>query len=253
MTEQLTSHAGGTQGESPGSEQIGYRNKLRAAWRALTFEQRLVISLGAALVVAILLWLVDHALGYAALIITTIYWLRRAPARYKLPGEVAFIVLLAILAITWTTPWSLVLLMAVFAAITWIPESRKAWAVPVAFLVLAILYPFYSDQMFTMPVFGVWPDVGTGVYMLVFVMMAVGLNIVVGYAGLLDLGYVAFYAFGAYTAAWLMSLQFPHAHFSLGAIGLFPGWTGVHVTMWLVLIVAGCITALSGIVIGLPT
>ena len=39
-------------------------------------------------------------------------------------------------------------------------------------------------------------------------MMAVGLNIVVGYAGLLDLGYVAFYANGAYTAAWLASLQF---------------------------------------------
>jgi branched-chain amino acid transport system permease protein len=89
--------------------------------------------------------------------------------------------------------------------------------------------------------------------MLVFVMMAVGLNIVVGYAGLLDLGYVAFYAFGAYTAAWLMSLQFPHAHFSFGAVGLFQGWTGVHITMWLVLIIAGCVTALSGIVIGLPT
>ena len=41
--------------------------------------------------------------------------------------------------------------------------------------------------------------------MLVFIMMAVGLNIVVGYAGLLDLGYVAFYAMGAYTAAWLAS------------------------------------------------
>ena len=38
-------------------------------------------------------------------------------------------------------------------------------------------------------------------------MMAVGLNMVVGYAGLLDLGYVAFYALGAYTAAWLAS---PH-------------------------------------------
>ena len=42
--------------------------------------------------------------------------------------------------------------------------------------------------------------------MLVFIMMAVGLNIVVGYAGLLDLGYVAFYAMGAYTAAWFASL-----------------------------------------------
>ena len=47
--------------------------------------------------------------------------------------------------------------------------------------------------------------------MLVFIMMAVGLNIVVGYAGLLDLGYVAFYAMGAYTAAWLASTQFAGA------------------------------------------
>ncbi len=59
--------------------------------------------------------------------------------------------------------------------------------------------------MFTMPVFGAFPDVSTGVYMVVFMMMAVGLNIVVGYAGLLDLGYVAFYAIGAYTAAWFSS------------------------------------------------
>ena len=62
--------------------------------------------------------------------------------------------------------------------------------------------------MFTIPVFGVFPDVATGVYMVVFIMMAVGLNIVVGYAGLLDLGYVAFYATGAYTAAWFASVQF---------------------------------------------
>ena len=46
-------------------------------------------------------------------------------------------------------------------------------------------------------------------------MMAVGLNIVVGYAGLLDLGYVAFYAMGAYTAAWFASLQFPHRTLAL--------------------------------------
>ena len=47
--------------------------------------------------------------------------------------------------------------------------------------------------------------------MLIFVMMALGLNIVVGYAGLLDLGYVAFYAIGAYTAAWFASPHFAAA------------------------------------------
>ena len=72
-----------------------------------------------------------------------------------------------------------------------------------------MLYPFYVDNMFTIPIFGAWPDVPTGVYMLVFIIMAVGLNIVVGYAGLLDLGYVAFYATGAYTMAWFTSSSSP--------------------------------------------
>ena len=79
---------------------------------------------------------------------------------------------------------------------------------PVVAIVAAVFYPFYQTKMFTIPVFGVWPDVATGVVMIVFVMMAVGLNIVVGYAGLLDLGYVAFYATGAYTAAFFASQQF---------------------------------------------
>ena len=58
------------------------------------------------------------------------------------------------------------------------------------------------------------------VIMIVFTMMAVGLNIVVGYAGLLDLGYVAFYAVGAYTAAWFASQQFDQWTFHFGAVGI---------------------------------
>ncbi len=125
--------------------------------------------------------------------------------------------------------------------------------------------------MFTIPVFGVWPDVATGVLMLVFVMMAVGLNIVVGYAGLLDLGYVAFYATGAYTAAWFASPQFAgqkcpkpasasttarrrgaEAQLRLRRVGLVRA-RRIHVSIWLLLLLAGVITALFGIVIGLPT
>ena len=45
---------------------------------------------------------------------------------------------------------------------------------------------------------------------LIYAILAVGLNIAVGWTGLLDLGYVAFYATGAYTAAWFASLQFSH-------------------------------------------
>ena len=93
------------------------------------------------------------------------------------------------------------------------------------------------------------------VVMIVFTMMALGLNIVVGYAGLLDLGYVAFYAVGAYTAGWFASQQFEQVTFHFGAVGCRqdPTRSGIHISMWLVLIVAGLLTLLAGIVIGLPT
>ncbi len=89
--------------------------------------------------------------------------------------------------------------------------------------------------------------------MLVFIMMAVGLNIVVGYAGLLDLGYVAFYAMGAYTAAWFASVQFAHRNVHFGAVGVGPNVPGFHISIWLLLIAAGFLTALVGVLIGLPT
>ena len=72
--------------------------------------------------------------------------------------------------------------------------------VPAIVVVLAphpTLLPYLDD----IPELGdLLPSVGTVVIMIVYTMMAVGLNVVVGYAGLLDLGYVAFYAAGAYTA-----------------------------------------------------
>jgi branched-chain amino acid transport system permease protein len=131
------------------------------------------------------------------------------------------------------------------------PVGRKV--VPLAALALAITFPYYAPHMFTIPVFGAFPSVETAVYMLVFIMMAVGLNIVVGYAGLLDLGYVAFYAMGAYTAAWFASLQFPQTNVHFGAIGIDPHLEGIHVTPWLLFALAGVLTALIGVVIGLPT
>jgi len=248
MSQQLTATS------SPRGEQVGFRNQARAWWRSLPAVERAGIAIGIEVAFAIALFFIDHALGYGVLIVSTVYWVRRLPSfPLRTGAQVGLIVLLAILAAAWTTPWSLVILLGVGAAITWIPGRHKSWGVPVAALVLAVLYPFYADKMFTMPVFGVWPDVGTGVYMLVFIMMAVGLNIVVGYAGLLDLGYVAFYATGAYTAAWFMSLQFSHTKWHLGAIGIDPSLPGIHVSMWPILLLAGCVTALFGIIIGLPT
>ena len=88
--------------------------------------------------------------------------------------------------------------------------------------------------------------------MIAFTMMAVGLNIVVGYCGLLDLGYVAFYAVGAYTAGWFASQHFEQVTFHFGS-SVDNDKVGIHVTMWVVLIVAGLLTMLAGIIIGLPT
>ena len=64
--------------------------------------------------------------------------------------------------------------------------------------------------------------------MIVFTMMAVGLNMVVGYAGLLDLGYVAFYAVGAYTAAWFASQPVQLGHFHFGSVGVSGEVPGIH-------------------------
>ena len=89
--------------------------------------------------------------------------------------------------------------------------------------------------------------------MLIYIMMALGLNVVVGYAGLLDLGYVAFYALGAYTCAALASPQFGRSTIQFGSIGVDKTIGGVHISIWLLLVVAGIFTALIGMLIGLPT
>jgi len=92
---------------------------------------------------------------------------------------------------------------------------------------------------------------------LVFVICALGLNIVVGYAGLLDLGFVAFWAIGGYTAGWLMS-DFAGIH-DLNAHVLGSKFTadknipGMHFNFWLVLIAAGLVAAIAGVIIGAPT
>ena len=93
----------------------------------------------------------------------------------------------------------------------------------------------------------------SAVTILVFAMMAVGLNVVVGYAGLLDLGYVAFYAIGAYTAGWLASGQFEQVRFHFGSVGITHEARGIHISIWVVLLIAAFVTAVGGILIGLPT
>jgi branched-chain amino acid transport system permease protein len=92
---------------------------------------------------------------------------------------------------------------------------------------------------------------------LAYVVMALGLNIVVGFAGLLDLGYVAFFAIGAYTMGWLGSAFFSYVNnqkgIHIGVTGLAAALPGVHINFLLVLLVAILFTSLAGIIIGLPT
>jgi len=94
-----------------------------------------------------------------------------------------------------------------------LPERARGLTPIVLVVGLAVTYPFYVASLPTnIPVILTFPPLHDAVTILVFVMMAVGLNIVVGYAGLLDLGYVAFYAIGAYTAGWLASGQFQQVY-----------------------------------------
>jgi branched-chain amino acid transport system permease protein len=123
---------------------------------------------------------------------------------------------------------------------------------PTVVVIVVLLYPFYYASLGSMNILGDYPVLGTMVVMGVYAMMAVGLNIVVGYAGLLDLGYVAFYAMGAYTCAWFASQQFgSKIHF--GAVGVSSDTRGIHISVWLLLLLAGLLTGVVGILIGLPT
>src|SRR6187551_716720 len=71
---------------------------------------------------------------------------------------------------------------------------------------------------------------------ILFVLLSLGLNIVVGFAGLLDLGYIAFYAVGAYTYALLAS-----PHFNL------------HLPFWVILPIGAAVAAFFGLLLGAPT
>ena len=99
--------------------------------------------------------------------------------------------------------------------------------------------------------------VNTATIALAYIVMALGLNIVVGFAGLLDLGYVAFYAFGAYAMGWFGSTYFvkegSSASISILAGPEADGQVGVHLNFLLIILAAVVICAVAGILIGLPT
>ncbi len=84
---------------------------------------------------------------------------------------------------------------------------------------------------------------------LLYVLLALGLNIVVGYAGLLDLGYVAFFAVGAYLFALLGSPHLAEAFPWIAAT--FPD--GLHLPIWAVIPLAAALAGLFGVLLGAPT
>jgi branched-chain amino acid transport system permease protein len=132
-------------------------------------------------------------------------------------------------------------------------DSWERW-LPWAALALVFTYPFwYSVPPFsflTRDALGLELDVV--ILMIVYVMLALGLNIVVGFAGLLDLGYVAFFALGAYAVGWFASDKFDGVTFHF--ISTAPdGAAGIHINMWLVLLLGGVVAAIAGVIIGWPT
>ena len=105
-------------------------------------------------------------------------------------------------------------------------------------LIFAIIFPIFT---FFHPI---WDKrvMDLAVYILIYIMLGWGLNVVVGLAGLLDLGYVAFYAVGAYAYALLSTVYFPQ-------------WFGTGILPWafyITLPVAGLLAATWGVILGFP-
>jgi branched-chain amino acid transport system permease protein len=100
---------------------------------------------------------------------------------------------------------------------------------------------------------------------LLYIMLALGLNIVVGFAGLLDLGYIAFYALGAYLTGLLASPQFaalleslvnqyqPLGEAAIAFFGPQVAQQGIHLSLRIILPLAALVTALFGALLGAPT
>jgi branched-chain amino acid transport system permease protein len=106
-------------------------------------------------------------------------------------------------------------------------DRTPPWALLLLGLAAGALVPFVSDSDYVIRV---------AVNTVLFALLALGLNVVVGWAGLLDLGFVAFYGFGAYLYAMLASEQF-----------------GVHMPSERLIPIVAVATAILGFLLGLPS
>jgi branched-chain amino acid transport system permease protein len=128
--------------------------------------------------------------------------------------------------------------------------ALKRFGLPAGLILLALLFPMINGATGANLMFPV-------IVVAVYVMLALGLNIVVGFAGLLDLGFVAFYALGAYVVGWFASSHFSDVSFRL--LSALPEQAtgrelpGIHVSFWLLLLTAGAFAGLWGVIIGAPT
>jgi branched-chain amino acid transport system permease protein len=120
-----------------------------------------------------------------------------------------------------------------------------ARALALTLIVIGIVLPFFFTKSSGF--------MNATIIAVAFAVMSLGLNIVVGFAGLLDLGYVAFYAFGAYALGWFGSDFFFNAHVHVLVSGVAATESGIHLNFILILFAAAAICGLAGILIGLPT
>jgi branched-chain amino acid transport system permease protein len=129
-----------------------------------------------------------------------------------------------------------------------VPGGLEKALVPILLLAGALVPLFFDSGA---------PFLSDCVIALAYVVMALGLNIIVGFAGLLDLGFVAFFAIGAYTVGWFGSGFFSNAADQKGIHILVSGFAeslpGVHVNFLLILVIAVILTTIAGMLIGLPT
>ena len=125
---------------------------------------------------------------------------------------------------------------------------RSKWGqrgIAVALVIIAIILPLFFDSGD--------PWVEDLTLMFAYMIMALGLNVVVGFAGLLDLGYVAFFAFGAYTVGWFASGHFNKADIHIFASDFAESLPGIHVNFLLIIPLAALIAGTFGAILGFPT
>jgi branched-chain amino acid transport system permease protein len=134
--------------------------------------------------------------------------------------------------------------------------DQKKWirGFTIAAVLIWVFYAFVVDKLpyEVATFFQKWMPASTVNESLVWVICALGLNIVVGYAGLLDLGFVAFWAIGGYSAGWFMSDFFHQVNIHAGSTAPATQ-NGIHFSFWAVLLIGALIAAAFGIIIGAPT